>query len=95
MSKKRQTGSSIVSIMDDENIDLHDIEEDAALSQDADGVNYMNMDISTDNIEDIVTEKMGSKVNLEDIYMMNSSHEEEETDIELPKGIAVDDPVRL
>ena len=56
MSKKRQSSSSIVSIMDEDNLDLHEIDEDGALSGDADGVNYMNMDISTDNIEDIVTE---------------------------------------
>lgn len=92
MSKKRQT-SSIVSIMEDENLDLHDIDDEDALTAEHDSVNYMNMDISTDNIEDIVTEKMDSKVNLEDIYMMNSS--EEGSDLEVPKGVAVDDPVRL
>ena len=95
MSKKRQSSSSIVSIMDEDNLDLHEIDEDGALSADADGVNYMNMDISTDNIEDIVTEKMEHKVNLDDIYMMNSHEEGSETDFEVPKGIAVDDPVRL
>ena len=95
MSKKRQPSSSIVSVMDEENLDLHVIDEDAALTPEADSVNYMNMDISTDNIEDIVTAKMGNKIALEDIYMMNSSVDEEETDFEVPKGIAVDDPVRL
>ena len=62
MSKKRQSSSSIVSIMDEDNLDLHEIDEDGALSADADGVNYMNMDISTDNIEDIVTEKWNIKL---------------------------------
>ena len=95
MSKKRQSNSSIVSIMDEDNIDLNDIDDEAALSADADSVNYMNMDISTDNIEDIVTEKIGKKVNLEDIYITNPHGEENETDLEVPKGIAVDDPVRL
>ena len=94
MTKKRQPSSSIVSIMDDENLDLHEIDDDASLSADADGMNYMNVDISTDNIEDIVTEKIESKVHLEDIYMMNTQ-EDTETDFEVPKGIAVDDPVRL
>ena len=75
MSKKRQSNSSIVSIMDEDNLDLHEIDEDGALSAEADGVNYMNMEISTDNIEDIVTEKMETKVNLDDIYMMGG-HEE-------------------
>lgn len=94
MTKKRQPSSSIVSIMDDENLDLHEIDDDTSLSADADSMNYMNVDISTDNIEDIVTEKIESKVHLEDIYMMNTQ-EEAETDFEVPKGIAVDDPVRL
>ena len=95
MSKKRQSSSSIVSIMDENNIDLHDIDDETAISADADNVNYMNMDISTDNIEDIVTAKMENKANLEDIYMMNSHDENAETDFDVPKGIAVDDPVRL
>lgn len=95
MSKKRQSNSSIVSIMDEDNLDLHEIDEDGALSTEADGVNYMNMDISTDNIEDIVTEKMETKVNLDDIYMMGGHEEGPDADFEVPKGIAVDDPVRL
>lgn len=94
MSKKRQNSSSIVSIMDDENLDLHDIEEDS-LSADSDSVNYMNMDISTDNIEDIVTEKIENKAALEDIYMINRNEDSPENDMEITKGIAVDDPVRL
>lgn len=61
MTKKRQPSSSIISVLDDENLDLHDIDEDGQLDGDADGVNYMNMDISTDNIEDIVTEKWAVK----------------------------------
>ncbi len=95
MSKKRQSNSSVVSIMDEDNIDLNDIDDEAALSADTDSVNYMNMDISTDNIEDIVTEKIGKKINLEDIYMTNNHDDESETDLDVPKGIAVDDPVRL
>ena len=93
MSKKRQS-SSIVSIMEDENIDdLHNIDEDGNLSGENDGVNYMNVDISTDNIEDIVTAKMEHKPNLDDIYMMHSH--ENRADVDVPKGVAVDDPVRL
>ncbi len=93
MSKKRQS-SSIVSIMEDENIDdLHNIDEDGNLSGENDGVNYMNVDISTDNIEDIVTAKMEHKPNLDDIYMMHNH--ENRADVDVPKGVAVDDPVRL
>ena len=93
MSKKRQS-SSIVSIMEDENIDdLHNIDEDGNISGENDGVNYMNVDISTDNIEDIVTAKMENKPNMDDIYMMHS--QENRADVDVPKGVAVDDPVRL
>ena len=93
MSKKRQS-SSIVSMMEDENIDdLHNIDEDGNLSGENDGVNYMNVDISTDNIEDIVTAKMENKPNMDDIYMMHSH--ENRADVDVPKGVAVDDPVRL
>ena len=42
MTKKRQPSSSIVSIMDDENLDLHEIDDDSSLAADADSVNYMN-----------------------------------------------------
>ena len=95
MSKKRQSNSSVVSIMEEDNIDLNEIDDTGVLSAENDPVTYMNMDISTDNIEDIVTEKIGRKVNLEDIYVMGGSEEDSEADIEAPKGIAVDDPVRL
>ncbi|MBQ1611849.1 MAG: RNA polymerase sigma factor RpoD [Alphaproteobacteria bacterium] len=98
MTKKRQPGSSIVSVLDDENLSLADLGEDENLDVDENDVNYMNMDISTDNIEDIVTEKMETKMSVDDIYMMDSSvseDEDSESDMEMPKGIAVDDPVRL
>ncbi len=56
MTKKR-TSSSVVSIIEEDNIDLQDIDDESDLSSD-DSVNYMNMEISTDNIEDIVTSKL-------------------------------------
>lgn len=95
MTKKRQPNSSIVSILEDDNLNIPDINEDSSLDHEHDDVNYMNMDISTDNIEDIVTAKIETKMHLDDIYMMNSSEEENQNDFEVPKGIAVDDPVRL
>ena len=95
MTKKRQPGSSIVSVLDDEALNLGDLGEDENLDVDDSGVNYMNMDISTDNIEDIVTEKMENKMGMDDIYMMGSHDEESGSDMDVPKGIAVDDPVRL
>ena len=93
MTKKRQPNSSIISVLEEEHLDLHEIDEDSPLDAEADGVNYMNMDISTDNIEDIVTEKMDHKMNMDDIYMMNSHEDESQNDFDIPKGIDVDDPV--
>ncbi len=95
MSKKRQGSSSIVNIMEDENLDLNNIDDEEAMMAGNERVNYMNVDISTDNIEDIITHKIENKASLDDIYMMNESSEEEEIDMELPKSIAIDDPVRL
>ncbi len=89
MTRKRQS-SSIVSL-EDETLDLSNIDQD---SLDSESMNYMNIDISTDNIEDIVTSKMGDKVSSDDIYMMHSS-DDDPRDIEVPKNIAIDDPVRL
>ena len=92
MTKKRQPNSSVVSIMDEDNMDLQNVDDDLVIEEHDDNVNYMNMDISTDNIEDIVTEKIGNKMNMDDVYIETSSSEQE---LEMPKGIAVDDPVRL
>ena len=71
--------------MEDDALDLQDISEDAVLGEDNDDINYMNVDISTDNIEDIVTSKMGDKLSHEDIYMMHSSEEADPNDLEIPK----------
>ena len=96
MTKKRQSSSSVISVMDDDALDLQDISEDSVLDSEHDAINYMNVDISTDNIEDIVTSKMGDKVNPEDIYMLHGMDDEPDpNDLELPKNVAIDDPVRL
>ena len=93
MTKKRQS-SSIVNIMEEENLDILDIESEKDVD-DAGDESYMNVDISTDNIEDIVSAgKIESKSPYEDVYLMDSQ-EEKADDLEVPKGVAVDDPVRL
>ena len=93
MTKKRQA-SSIVNIMEEENMDILDIDSEKDVD-DAGEESYMNVDISTDNIEDIVSVgKIESKSPYEDVYLMDSP-EEKADDLEVPKGVAVDDPVRL
>ena len=95
MTKKRQSGSSVISVMEDESLDLENINEETVIGEHQDDINYMNVDISTDNIEDIVTSKMGDKMSNDDIYMMHSSDEADPSDLEVPKNVAIDDPVRL
>ena len=48
MTKKRQPNSSIVSILEDDNLNIPDIDEDSSLDNEHDDVNYINMDISTE-----------------------------------------------
>ena len=92
MTRKRQSSSSVISIEEEDTLDLQDLGEE---SLDGDSMSYMNVDISTDNIEDIVTSKIGEKVSSDDIYMMHSSDEPDPRDLEVPKSVAIDDPVRL
>lgn len=96
MNKKRQPGASIVSIIEEEEtLDLlnsEDKENADDMEQDM-NTPYMHMEIGTDNIEDIVSSAKIGK-NIEDIFIMDTG-EVDPTDFELPKGVAVDDPVRL
>lgn len=96
MNKKRQPNASIVSIIEEEEaLDLLDSEDKDDADDIVQDVNtpYMHMEIGTDNIEDIVSSAKIGK-NIEDIFIMDSG-DVDPVDFELPKGIAVDDPVRL
>ena len=96
MTKKRQS-SSVVNIMEDENIDILDIDEDGSdVDEGNNDESYLNVEMSTDNIEDIVSAgKIDGKTNYDEVYMMDSQIEDKVDDLEVPKGVAVDDPVRL
>ncbi len=92
MTQKRDSRSSIVSVMDDESIDLLDFDAD----KDGDS-EYIETDLGTDNIEDIIVSSKLDGVKSEDFYMMDatSSVTEAEADTDVPKGVAVEDSVRL
>ena len=75
MTRKRQSGSSVISVIEDDTMDLSDISDDSSLEEASDAMNYMNVEMSTDSIEDIVTSKMDDKVSTEDIYMLHSTDE--------------------
>ena len=91
MTQKRNSHSSVVSV-EDENIDLldYDAEKDES-------VDYIETDLGTDNIEDIITSSKLGGMKSDDFYMMDSSDHSRESDMETeaPKGVAVEDPVRL
>ena len=88
MTQKRNSHSSVISV-EDENMDLLDYDSE---KED----DYIETDLGTDNIEDIITSSKLSGVKSDDFYMMDSgdSHQES-TEVEAPKGVAVEDPVRL
>ena len=97
MTQKRNSRSSVVSVMEDENIDLLDFDAD----KEDDSVDYICTDLGTDNIEDIIDTSKMDGIKSDDFYMMDSSDSDEESEIdsdtslEAPKGVAVEDPVRL
>ena len=98
MTQKRNSRSSVVSVMEDENIDLLDFDSE----KDDDSVDYIGTDLGTDNIEDIIenTKLDGMSIKSEDFYMESSDSDEDsdvdsDISLEAPKGVAVEDPVRL
>ena len=94
MAQKRNSNSSVISV-EDENLDMLDFDADKDVEDDS--VDYIETDLGTDNIEDIITSSKLSGVKSEDFYMMDSgdSIREADTEIEAQKGMAVEDPVRL
>lgn len=103
MKQKRQAGASIVSMIEeDENLNLldsedndHEVDVVDVVESDVD-TPYMHMEIGTDNIEDIVSSAKIGK-NFDDIYVVDhpADVDVDTVNFEVPKGIAVDDPVRL
>ncbi len=93
MTQKRNSHSSVVSV-EDENIDLLDFDTE---KEDDDAVDYIETDLGTDNIEDIITSSKLGEMKSDDFYMMDSgdSSRDSELDTEISKGFAVEDPVRL
>ena len=92
MTQKRNSRSSVISV-EEENIDLLDFDAE----KEDDSVDYIETDLGTDNIEDIITSSKLSGIKSEDFYMMENdlSHRESDMDTDVPKGVAVEDPVRL
>ena len=85
MNKTSNPNSSIVSVEDDEGLDVIDFEDD-------DKTDYISESLASDSLEDIVSSTSmsikSSDYMTEDASMLTPS-------IDVPKGIAVEDPVRL
>ena len=92
MTQKRNSHSSVVSV-EEESMDLLDFDAE----KDDDSVDYIETDLGTDNIEDIITSSKLGGIKSDDFYMMDTgdSSREAELDTDVPKGVAVEDPVRL
>jgi len=76
MTKKRQPNSSIISVVEeDESLEILDIAEDK-VTDEVGADPYMNVEISTDNIEDIVNStKIESKMHFDDVYMIDTTED--------------------
>lgn len=94
MAQKRNSNSSVISV-EEENLDILDF--DSEKDEEDDSVDYIETDLGTDNIEDIITSSKLNGVKSDDFYMMDSgdSIREADTEVETQKGMAVEDPVRL
>ena len=94
MTQKRNSHSSVISV-EEENLDMLDFDSDKDLDEGVD--DYIETDLGTDNIEDIVSTSKMSGVKSEDFYMMDSidSSRDASPENEIQRGMAVEDPVRL
>ena len=92
MTQKRNSRTSVVS-MEEENIDLLDFDSE----KEDDTVNYIETDLGTDNIEDIIETSKMSGIKNDDFFIMDTSDStvEAEVDVDAAKGLAIEDPVRL
>ena len=93
MTQKRNSHSSVISV-EEENLDILDFDSE---KDEQEGDDYIETDLGTDNIEDIISTSKLSGVKSEDFYMMDSEDSSRETllDNDVQKGMAVEDPVRL
>jgi len=92
MTQRKNSHSSVISV-EDENLDMLDFDSDKDVDVTED---FIETDLGTDNIEDIISTSKLSGVKSEDFYMMDSdSPRESLSDSETQKVGIVEDPVRL
>ena len=93
MTQRKNSHSSVISV-EDENLDMLDFDSEKDVEDETD--DYIETDLGTDNIEDIISTSKLSGVKSEDFYMMDSDPTRESaSENEVQKIGAVEDPVRL
>ena len=94
MTQRKNSHSSVISV-EDENLDMLDFDSEKDVEED-ETVDYIETDLGTDNIEDIISTSKLNGVKNDDFYMMDSDIARESVnENEQQKIGAVEDPVRL
>ncbi len=93
MTQRKNSHSSVISIEED-NLDMLDFDSEKDVDEETE--DYIETDLGTDNIEDIISTSKLSGVKGDDFYMMDSDITRESiNENETPKSSVVEDPVRL
>ena len=93
MTQRKNSHSSVIS-MEDENLDMLDFDSEKDVDEETE--DYIETDLGTDNIEDIISTSKLSGVKGDDFYMMDSDISRESVnENEQQKTGVVEDPVRL
>ena len=88
MSRKRMSDDSVVSVLDETDAADDMMEVGAYGTEDH--------EITTDNIDAIISTRKVSNPIIDDIYSSDEDSEEDESqEMIMPKGLAIDDPVRM
>ena len=93
MTQRKNSHSSVISIEED-NLDMLDFDSEKDVDEETE--DYIETDLGTDNIEDIISTSKLSGVKGDDFYMMDSDITRESVnENEQQKTGVVEDPVRL
>ena len=91
MTQRKNSHSSVISV-EDENLDMLDFDSEKDVDETED---YIETDLGTDNIEDIISTTKLSGVKSDEFYMIDSDSPRESVEVEQQKTGTVEDPVRL
>ena len=79
MTQKRNSRSSVVSVMEEENVDLLDFDAE----KEDDTEDYIGTDLGTDNIEDIIETSKIDGIKGDEFYMLDSSVSDSDAETEV------------